>query len=301
MKKSDLIPLLILPLVVVQVAFTEPSLPPVVNVHESVESVAEVVRLQAVNANVGNVVHTVLHAIPEDLVHFTGENLTLSEVEENNEALKQIIDVYPDQFSYFCSVDPNDPKRIEVLGQCLEDGALGVKLYNGYSYSHLTELDDAKLADFYSALEEADALLMLPVNTTEYEEEFRNMLTLHPDLTVICPHYCLSSKNLNRLAALMSDYPNLYIDTSFGNEEFAEEGFEALASNRKAYVEFFTDFQDRILFGTDVVFTNDQEKTIEWSTALYKRYLSILTSDLDLSYPILRKVLYQNWMALADR
>lgn len=299
MKQSEFIPFLVLPLILLQVAFAEPSLPPIVNVHESVASVAEIVKLQEVNKSVG-VVHTVLQAIPEDLLNFAGDDLSLSEVEENNAALKQVIDAYPQEFSYFCSIDPVDPSRTEALTECLNEGALGVKMYNGYSYAHLTALDDARLNDFYTALEEAGAILMLPVNTTSYEEELRNMLTLHPDLTVICPHYCLSSKSLTRLTNLMNDFQNLYVDTSFGNVEFAMEGFETISSNADGFKEFFTAFQDRILFGTDAVLTSDEEKTIEWATELYQGYVEVL-QNLDLPYSVFRKVLYQNWTTLTDR
>lgn len=270
---------------------------PIVNVHESVESVAEIVKLQTVMADLG-MTHTVLHGIPKDLLYFEGEGIDLGEVEENNEALMRAVEEYPEQFSYFCSLDPNDPLRLDVVAQCAEDGASGVKLYNGYSYAHQTPLDDAKLNEFYTYLTENDLPLMLPVNTTEYEEELRNLLTNNPELTVICPHFCLSSKNLDRLSALMTEFPNLYVDTSFGHEEFVVEGFETIRNNKEAYQSFFEEFQDRILFATDSVLTSYEDKDIDWVKNLYGNYLTLFTSELDLPKSIQKKVLYQNWMGL---
>ena len=69
-------------------------------------------------------------------------------MEENNAALKQVLEAYPEQFSYFCSIDPNDADRLRVLEECLKNGAIGVKLYNGYTYAHELSIDDAKLSDF---------------------------------------------------------------------------------------------------------------------------------------------------------
>ncbi len=267
---------------------------PIVNVHESVESVAEIVKLQQTMATTG-IAHIVLQAIPKDLLYFDGDVSALGEVEENNAALKAAVEEYPEQFSYFCSLDPNDPLRTEAVEACIADGASGVKLYNGYSYAHQTPLDDAKLNEFYALLAEKDFPLMLPVNTAEYEGELRNVLTLNPDLTVICPHFCLSSKNLPRLTTLMTDFPNLYIDTSFGNEEFAKEGFETIRGNKEAYQTFFDTFQDHILFGTDAVVTSYEDKTVEWLNTLYGSYLTLFTDDLDLSTSIQEKVFYKNW------
>jgi predicted TIM-barrel fold metal-dependent hydrolase len=270
---------------------------PIVDVHESVESVAEIVKLQESMATLG-ITHVVLQSIPADLLYFEGDSVDLSEVEENNAALKAAVEEYPDQFSYFCSLDPNDPLRTEDVENCIADGASGVKLYNGYSYAHQTPLDDAKLNEFYALLAEKDFPLMLPVNTTEYEGELRNVLTLNPDLTVICPHFCLSSKDLPRLTALMTDFPSLYVDTSFGNEDFANEGFETIRANKEAYQTFFDTFQDRILFGTDVVVTSYEDKTVEWLNTLYGSYLSLFIDDLGLSESIQEKVFYENWNTL---
>lgn len=283
----------------------------IVNVHESVESVAEIVKLQSTMSTLG-MEKTVLHGIPKDLLYFEGEGIDLSDVDENNEAIKKAVQEFPEQFSYFCSIDPSDPLRNDAVEDCAEDGAVGVKLYNGYSYAHQTPVDDAKLNDFYTLLTEKELLLMLPVNTSEYETELRNMLTLNPDLTVICPHFCLSSKNLTRLSALMTEFPNLYVDTSFGHIDFAKEGFQTLSENHDDYEEFFETFQDRILFGTDAVVTSYEEKTVEWLNTLYGDYIAMLTESdvvlatdstlslqgLDLPYAIQKKVFYSNWMEL---
>jgi predicted TIM-barrel fold metal-dependent hydrolase len=314
MKKSHLALLVLAPvLLLVQFIFSKPGLPPIIDAHESVESVAEIVKLQTTMANLG-ITHTVLAAIPDDLLYYKGNEVDLSGVDENNEAIRQAVEAYPDQFSFLCSIDPNDPQRNDELASCLEKGAVGVKLYNGYSYAHEVPLDDAKLTDFYAALTEDDVPLMLPVNLSEYEAELRNVLTLNPDLTVLCPHFCLSSKNLPRLTTLMTDFPNLYIDTSFGHVDFAKEGFQTISENHDAFVSFFTTFQDRIVFGTDSVLTSYEDKTVEWLDALYGDYISLFTEEeftcqidstiqltgLALPYEIQQKLFYQNWNKLLN-
>lgn len=306
-----LIAIFVLGLVLILAQVLKQERPMIVNAHESVESIAEIVKLQNTMETLG-IEHTVLHGIPKDLLYFEGEGIDLSDAAENNAAIVKAVSEYPEQFSYFCTLDPNDPFRLDELEKCKEKGAIGVKLYNGYSYAHLTAIDDAKLNEFYAAVQESGLVLMLPVNTETYEAELRNVLTLYPEMKTICAHFCLASKDLNRLTKLMSDFPNLYVDTSFGNMEFALDGFQTISKNQNEFEDFFETFQDRILFATDAVLTSYEDKTLEWLNVLYKDYISILTegnfnleSDasislqgLDLSQSIQKKIFNQNWKSL---
>jgi predicted TIM-barrel fold metal-dependent hydrolase len=302
-------------LLLVQVTLASPSLPPIVNVHESIEKVEDVLSLQKVMEAL-NIRTTVLHAIPEGLLYYKGSDVTLSDVESSNDLVRQIVaqTAGQDAFEFFCTVDPLDVNRTQSTQDCLDLGALGIKLYNRYTYSHVLPLDDSRLTEFYSMLEKNEALLMLPVNVGEFKAELENVLTLHPDLTVICPHYCLSSKSLNRLSDLMDRFPNLYVDTSFGSTAFATSGFETISENTEAYQAFFEKFQDRILFATDNVVASYEDKNQDFLKNLYQDYIWILSegefvsglddnledgvttyTGLSLSYTQLQKVFWKNW------
>ena len=286
----------------------------IINVHESIEQLGDIAKLQVVMDNLG-ITSVVLHGIPQDLIRYSSnEEVNLAEVEENHEYLMQAAEVYPEEFDFFCSIDPSDVERLQMMEECFEEGALGIKFYNGYSYAHEIELDDPRLNELYAGIKERDAILMLPVNTSKYQDELENMLTLHPNLTVICSHYCLSSKSLERAAELLRNFPNLYVDTSFGHIDYTRDGFTTISENHDAFVDFFGEFQDRILFATDTVVTSFEDKTTDWLTDLYSDYLSILTEDefesavdegvfykgLDLSLPVQNKVFWQNWSNLLE-
>lgn len=307
-------------LLLVQISLASPDLPPIINVHESVEKLEDVVSLQNV-MNELNIRTTVLHAIPAGLLYYKGEEVRLSDVEESNTLVEQIVaqTAQQDDFEFFCTVDPLDVDRVQTLQTCLDKGAIGLKLYNGYSYTHVMPLDDAKLNELYVTLEEKGALLMLPVNAGQYQNELENVLHSYPDLTVICPHYCLSSKSLNRLSELMEAHPNLYVDTSFGSTSFAEEGFKTISENTDAYKKFFDLYQDRILFATDNVVTSYEEKQEGVLSNLYGAYISILAegdfdasldegnpaqttryTGLELPYATLQKVFWKNWTDLVE-
>lgn len=305
-------------LLIIQVSLASPALPPIINVHESIEKMSDVANLQLV-MNGLNIRTTVLHAIPEGFLYYKGDEVALSSVDSSNSLVEQIAAQTPGQntFDFFCTLDPLDLNRTQTLQDCLDAGALGLKLYNGYSYSHVLPLDDSRLTELYAKLEDQNAMLMLPVNAGEYQAELENVLTLHPDLTVICPHYCLSSKSLNRLSDLLDAYPNLYVDTSFGSTDFAMEGFKTMSGNSEAYKEFFGKFQDRILFATDNVVTSYEDKDGAFLRNLYQDYIWMFSEDefnsllddnvadgvtvytgLNLPYATLQKVFWKNWTDL---
>lgn len=290
------------------------------NVHESVESIEDVVTLQLTMEELG-IRQTVLAAIPNAFLYFEEDEVNLGAVEESNTLVQQVSAQTESEetFEFLCAIDPLDVTRVTQLEKCLDDGGLGLKLYNGYSYSHILPLDDARLNELYSALQEKGAVLMLPVNAGEFQSELENVLTLYPELDVVCPHYCLSSKSLARLTDLMSRFPNLYVDTSFGSTEFALTGFQTITDNNEAFRTFFETFQDRILFGTDNVVTSYEDKDGDFLKDLYQDYIWVLTQDtfasdlddepadgpttykgLDLSYTIQQKVFWQNWANLVE-
>lgn len=286
----------------------------VVNIHESVEDDGDIAKLAAAMADLG-IDHTVLHGIPNDLLHYEGQEVISYEgLDENHGFILDMVEENPELFSFFCAIDPSDLNRLGEVEECLENGGLGVKVYTGYSYAHDRSLDDAKLLKVYDLLEERGGILMLPVNTGEYQEELESVLAAYPNMTVICPHYCLSSKNLGRVSGLLDQYPNLYVDTSFGHIEFATEGFITMSENNVEFRTFFDTYQDRILFGTDTVITGYEYKNRDWLGQLYHDYVSILTAEqfeshvaptlqltgLGLSPAVQKKVFWQNWNDLVN-
>lgn len=285
-----------------------------VNVHESIERPTDIAKLRSVMENL-DISTTVLHVIPDGLLYYNPEEaVDLASVDENHEHLLETVQAYPGEFQFFCSIDPSDEERLAKVEQCFEDGALGVKLYSGYSYARTKAVNDPSLDEFYAAIEEASGLLMLPINTSKYQDELEGLLSSHPDLDVICPHFCLSSKNLDRLDDLLTQHDNLYVDTSFGVLEFTMEGLKTMTDNHDAYLEFFEKHQDRVLFGTDVVVTTYEDKNAGWLEGLYEDQLSMyrekgaFTSAVDenveykalgLSRSIQKKILWKNWELLS--
>jgi len=105
----------------------------------------------------------------------------------------------------------------------------------------------------YIFVEEGDMLYTRPGDPQleDLQQEAIRVLERHPNLTVIFAHFFFIDDELGRARALLDDYPNMYLDTTQHWEMYVN--FNA---QREGAREFFMDFQDRIVFGSDNVFGN---------------------------------------------
>jgi predicted TIM-barrel fold metal-dependent hydrolase len=78
--------------------------------------------------------------------------------------------------------------------------------------------------------------------------ECHRVLERHPGLKVIFAHFHFLSADLPRAGALLDRFPNIYFDLAPGIEMFHN-----FSLNPQAAREFFIRYQDRIIFGSDLV------------------------------------------------
>ncbi len=80
------------------------------------------------------------------------------------------------------------------------------------------------------------------------------------------------------LPRLLRDYPNLYADIS------ANSGFNAISRDKSFGVQFLSEFQDKVLFGTDVCFGDEEGRMPHLA------YLRSLLSDKLISREVFNKI-----------
>lgn len=182
---------------------------------------------------------------------------------------------YPDRFIPFCSLDPRangnrvDTDFAELLNDYQEQGCRGVgEITANLPFDHpktrnmlrqveaaglplLFHLstdpevnyglyDDPGLPRLERALNEFPRLKLLG-----HSQAFWAEMTPFPDQTARQGYPAGRIEAEGRVQFLMRRYPNLYGDLSAGS------GFNALARDREYAANFLTEFQDRLLFGTD--------------------------------------------------
>ncbi len=95
-----------------------------------------------------------------------------------------------------------------------------------------------------------------------------NILLKHPNLNLCLAHFFFCSENPKRLEEMLDKYPKLSIDITPGGEMYI--GFD---KDRQYFKEFFTKYQDRICFGTDMDYTPFLEAGV-WLCDRVYRYLA---------------------------
>ncbi|MFS8544370.1 MAG: amidohydrolase, partial [Limnochordales bacterium] len=84
--------------------------------------------------------------------------------------------------------------------------------------------------------------------------QLENRLAAHPGINFLAAHMGGDPEHLDHLAVLLDRYPNLYLDTSATRWMVRELGKQPAAAR-----DFFRQYKDRILFGTDQVAIEDPE------------------------------------------
>lgn len=189
-----------------------------------------------------------------------------------------VLDAYhelPERIIPFASVYPGDPDKLDKLKSYVEQGAMGLKLYSGHSTYYEKPLNDPDMDPIYAYCAETKLPLCWHINLTLYRDEFVDVLERHPGLIVIVPHFGVTfyrpeSRHFQEMQNLLDAFPDVYVDCSFGTRDFLVHGLEMVSEHTAIFRKFFERYQDRVLFGTDMVVTGNPEKTAEWYAAVMR-------------------------------
>ena len=136
----------------------------------------------------------------------------------------------------------------------------------------------------------------------EHYAEVYGMLDKHPDLKISIAHFFFLSNKPDEALSVMRKYPNVYFDLTPGWEMFL--GF---SKDISFWRDFFIEYSDRLLFGTDSC--TDKEN----NTQLYDMVIAALTHStdefpmpayhkpiirgLDLPTDVVEKICYGNYIS----
>ena len=212
-----------------------------------------------------------------------------------------------------------------------ELGFDGVKMIEGKPNSRKTlglPIDLPALDDYYSYLEEKETHLIFHVNdpaefwdrsklpphfikngwvydTPEflsYKEHYAeaiNILKKHPKLHVTFAHLFFMSEQPERLTELLDAYPNMCIDITPGDEMYINMG-----KKPELWRDFFIKYQNRILFGTDVISGLNPEIKSKRAKTVYEflatdqigTFRNQSFEGIMLDADIVHKIMYQNFV-----
>jgi len=216
---------------------------------------------------------------------------------------------YPDRFYIFARIDWSDlhksdfsERAVEKLEKSVEKGCQGLKISKGLGLRVKDEdgsyikVDDPRLDPVWAKCGELGIPVMIHIsdpvafftpldrfnerleelidhpnwmfNDPEYysKEELltqrNNVFEKHPDTNFIGAHVGTLPEDLSRVSEWLDKYPNFYVDISARCSDLGRQPYTAR--------QFFLDYADRILFGTD---GNAMGQPIEEMYRLHWRFL----------------------------
>jgi predicted TIM-barrel fold metal-dependent hydrolase len=218
-------------------------------------------------------------------------NITMQVGESALGMIKKFRDAAKGRFSTIAWMDWRDlhepgffSRSVERLERLVERGACGIKLWKDLglqlkdSGGKLLRIDDERLAPLFEKARELSVPVMfhtadpdaffLPIDrfNERYEElaahpdwsfhgslyskrellEQRDRIfARHPKTTFVAAHVAESSENLAYVREMLDRYPNVSVDIGARTAELGRQPYRAR--------QFFIDYADRILFGTDLL------------------------------------------------
>ena len=212
---------------------------------------------------------------------------------------------HPERLIPFCNVDPRrgasdtTTKFYEVIKEYVDRGCRGF----GEALSGLW-IDDPRLQEIYSACSNLKIPILIHLDNLRNLDElgmprFEEMIKKFLQLTFIGhgPHFWaeISSrvtkdeigaypkgeiKKGGALGKLLKKYPNLYGDLSAGS------GYNALARDKEFAYKFLEDYQDKLLYGSDYLYSDQPIPQLE--------FLREAKRERKISKTAFKKITYEN-------
>lgn len=218
-----------------------------------------------------------------------------SGIDENNVVITRLAIEYPGRYISFPTVDPNDPEKLEKFQDLLYRGAIGLNLWTGHNgslnisgehtswHEYFGPLNCSNMDPIYQLCEKERIPIVWSLNLAvkSIRDELEQVLKKYPNLIIDAPHMgiCVRSYNRPYLEYFFETYPNLYTDISFGSPPYLKYNFELISNNVPYYRDFFIKYQDRIMYGTDLVLNYNTRKSIEWMVNTTEAYKNLISKD----------------------
>lgn len=268
----------------------KPELPSegIINIHEHIHWTSDADKWIDAMAIVG-VSTTVMLGSPEATFLLSSEP-GFNNYEKNNDVILWLEKNHDSKILAFPTINPNDSNKLEMLKNELKAGAVGLKLYSGHTgeifpepketlYDYLGPLNRSDMYGVYEYCEKNHVPIIwhIKLQWDYLFDELNEVLEDFPNIIVNIPHFGVLGSNLTRLGQLMDTYPGVYTDVSFGG--FAFWSMQLASNNVEQYSEFVNKYQDRVMFGTDMVVTNNVRKTVPWIVNLTMGYRDMLEKN----------------------
>ncbi|MCC6994156.1 MAG: amidohydrolase [Deltaproteobacteria bacterium] len=208
---------------------------------------------------------------------------------ESNQAVLALARAQPGRVLALVVLSPSEPEPLRQLEAYVAQGARGVKLMSGhdayFQHDGGRDLDGPAMREVFRFCEQRGLPILWHVNTHLYAAGFLRVLRDFPALRVIDPHlggYLSYAPELVR--QLLRQYPNLFLDFSFGMQPmYLRRALEDLSLRHDDWRSLVLELPDRFMYGSDLVVAPSTSLShSKLAHALYRDLFEAETYDLDL-------------------
>lgn len=174
----------------------------------------------------------------------------------SNEEVQSLVDLRPDRFVGFASVDPHDPAAAEKLERAFEElGLVGLNLHPGRQRFYPM---DSCVQPLYDICERYDRPVMFhagmswePHTLAKYGRpvEFEELAETRPNLRFCLGHFAWPW--LEEAAMLMVKHKNVYADTAALYFDCAREFYDRLFTQELPLTWIDRSLRHQVMFGSD--------------------------------------------------
>jgi len=203
-----------------------------------------------------------------------------------------------------------DDPAFDPIFQYLEKHNIVVLGHNGEPKNCWLPLDDMTVEsdrDYFSV--HPEYYMYLHPEIPNYEEQLRardSLLKRHPKLRFVGLHLASLEWDVDKVAAWLDRFPTTMVDLA---ERIVHVQYQTLLDWQKVY-NFFIDYQDRIIYGTDIITNNnlvtnklkkylDERYQLDWTFFAEEMAMSVpevkgVFKGLGLPKTVLQKIYYSN-------
>jgi uncharacterized protein len=188
--------------------------------------------------------------LPEDISTQYGEQIV------SNEEIKTLVDLAPDRFIGFASVDPRRKDAVEVLDYAFKDlGLKGLKLHPSkqqfYPYEEFLHPIYEVCLKYNKPIMFHAGMSWEPNAPAKYSNpiHFEEVAIKYPELRICLAHF--GWPWIHETVMLLLKYPNVYTDTSLLHMDNAKDFFEQVFTKNMGPLWIERNLKNQVMFGTN--------------------------------------------------
>jgi predicted TIM-barrel fold metal-dependent hydrolase len=242
-----------------------------------------------------------------------------SHYRENLKELLALQRQHPKQIIAFATAYNQDPQAAQIIEGALKAGARGIKfidwLFSERYPNDAGPVDSANMRRVYAVARRYHVPVLLHIDfqkRPDWKQQFDRVAADFPDVTFILAHYCRAASGAQPALELCTDtldkFANVVVDLSMGGG--LKRYMRYFDEDPTRWRNFILHYQDRILWGTDMIVDDNPGKNADWiwrrirtdfSILQLARYKSpfhqedqIVHQGLALPAAVLKKIYYDN-------